>query len=367
MTQSFDTSENSVLRRKNKIVAHRLRAPATNLVFAANQQQTRLIDCAGTGGAQTKRVSCIGSYNMSSWVEIQREEEDIARLNAIIRQWRMPGFLKVHPENVIPDTSNRLNTGLSAVHAHWIATQISLTGFKTRDNEKGTGHDIPVLVAETNQSELGLESLDKWRKTSESSPEFPQIQFASASPFYTSLGSGHFFQALNLIGTEQKCMFWGGEGIETSAGAYISDNQIGDEQVPAQYGFGADAPLREALQGGVDSIILKPGISREDRKFVSLLHNNLFEYPWRIAANGEIIVDRTQPKTASTWEFVSKKSDAWELEELLKLRLRLQARRRAVKKEEVEKKAAAKARLLKAEEEKRRIRLKRKAGARSRL
>lgn len=304
---------------------------------------------------------------MSTWDEIQRTDEDVSKMNKIIRKWRVPGFVRVRPRSVIPDTSNRVNTGLSAVHVHWIATQITLNGFDKRDNELGTGHDIPVLVAESSNTELGVESLEKWTKLSQSDTKFPQIQFSETDPFFCSLGSGHFFQSLNVIGEKQKCMFALGEMSETSAGAYISDNQIGDAQVPAQYAFEGDQNLQEALEEGVDSIVLKPGISLAERNFVSLLHNNLFEYPWKVTQNGEIEIDRAHPKEASTWEFVSKKSDAWELEELLKLRLRLQSRRRTDAREQAQQREETRVRLEKAEQEKQKRRLARQAKSRSHL
>ena len=103
---------------------------------------------------------------MSSWKELQREEADIAKLNQIIAKWRLPGFCLVKPFLVIPDTCNRENTGLSAVHAHWLACQIVINGFNKRDNERGTGHDMPILVQEDGSSGLGSESFHKWHKTS---------------------------------------------------------------------------------------------------------------------------------------------------------------------------------------------------------
>ena len=145
---------------------------------------------------------------MSTWDEGLREEEDVVKLNEILAEWRVPGPMQlVRPRYVIPDTCNRENTGLSAVHAHWIASQISLNGFTKRDNKNGTGHDVPIVVQESESTDLGDESLRKWRRTSSESPRFPQIMFSN-SPFFTSLGSGHFFQGrcLNIKHADLTCV-----------------------------------------------------------------------------------------------------------------------------------------------------------------
>ena len=61
---------------------------------------------------------------------------------------------------------------------------------------------------------------------------------------------------------------------------------------------------------------------------MSLMLNNLFEYPWTMGPDGSVLIDRTRTRRASPFEVVSKKADAYELEEILKLRLKIQARRK---------------------------------------
>ena len=88
-------------------------------------------------------------------------EEKCAELNRLIAEWREPGFVSVRPARVVPDTTNREGTGISAMHVHFVAHSIQCEGFETRDDVTGAGHDVPFLVREVTgaASELGGESL----------------------------------------------------------------------------------------------------------------------------------------------------------------------------------------------------------------
>ena len=122
------------------------------------------------------------------------EEQKLDALNKLIAKWREPGVHAIRPCDVVPDTTNRENTGLSVVHCHYLATLMESEGFHKRDGQRG--HDIPVLVKESAQSELGSESLQRWREASsvEGFASCP-VSDAASTVFYTSLGNGHFFQA----------------------------------------------------------------------------------------------------------------------------------------------------------------------------
>jgi hypothetical protein len=76
------------------------------------------------------------------------------------------------------------------------------------------GHDLPILVREMAGagSAPGTESLAKWTASQARSADYPPTQdwvraAGGGEEFYCSLGNGHFFQALNLFGTQWKKKF----------------------------------------------------------------------------------------------------------------------------------------------------------------
>ena len=119
----------------------------------------------------------------------------IHELKALIDKWREPSLVKVDSRLVVPDTSNRGHSGLSVDHVHLLATMMMKDGFRSRNPEfkkkghdgkpmqvnpthhKSTvfivefltsnfpsqGHDIPVLVRGSPNSEISVESLSYWR------------------------------------------------------------------------------------------------------------------------------------------------------------------------------------------------------------
>jgi hypothetical protein len=210
---------------------------------------------------------------------------------------------------------------------------MQLSGFIKRDNRTGQGHDIPVVVRETTGTDLGAESLKKWRKTCSETKEFPPVlPSLHEGEFYTSLGNGHFFQSLNLFNTKSSSMFasiWDDVDKQLAMAPSPTDGvDVDPDALPAKYEVGSDKALQEALAVGVDSVVLSDGIPKADRKFVSLMLNNLFEYPWTMGKDGSVMIDRSVSRVATPFEVVSKKADAYELEEILKLRLKIQARRK---------------------------------------
>ena len=52
--------------------------------------------------------------------EALTEHERAAELNRLIRQWREPHLIRLPPARVIPDTTNREQTGVSLMHVHHI-------------------------------------------------------------------------------------------------------------------------------------------------------------------------------------------------------------------------------------------------------
>ena len=86
---------------------------------------------------------------------------------------------RVRSDEIIPDTTNRENTGLSLEHVHFIAHSIGKNGFKRRDDYSPDyqSHDIPVLIQESTQTLLGRESLSKWRVLTTEKKLFPPFPF----------------------------------------------------------------------------------------------------------------------------------------------------------------------------------------------
>ena len=131
-----------------------------------------------------------------------RDAAELKLLNDLISKWRLPGVAKVPPRKVIPDFSNRGHTGLSVEHVHYLATSFKEKGFQKRQGNEG--HDIPVLVLECSESDLGRKSIENWRQKLADEQGFaPQAHYErlfGKKELYTSLGNGHFNQALALKG-----------------------------------------------------------------------------------------------------------------------------------------------------------------------
>ena len=62
--------------------------------------------------------------------EALTEHERVAELNRLIREWREPDLVRLPPARVIPDTTNREQTGVSPMHVHHIALAMAAHGFE---------------------------------------------------------------------------------------------------------------------------------------------------------------------------------------------------------------------------------------------
>ena len=117
---------------------------------------------------------------------------------------------------------------------------------------------------------------------------------APAEQFFCSLGSGHFFQALNLFRSSHPCAF---------------TNEDGDG-VGARYEVGDDARLATAVLTGVRGIVLRPGLPKAARKFICMMLNGTFEYMWRLEANGDAWLDiGTEFREYTGFDGVTKHAD----------------------------------------------------------
>ena len=88
-------------------------------------------------------------------------------------------------------------------HCHLLATMMMKDGFKSREGPKHQGklhgHDIPVVVRAGPSSPIAMESLEYWRDVTRGEPSFPRVTIDEGTGWFTSLGNGHFMQALNLF------------------------------------------------------------------------------------------------------------------------------------------------------------------------
>lgn len=234
--------------------------------------------------------------------DVDRDKAELALLNRLVDEYRIPGLFNVPPSEVIPDFSNRGHTGLSVEHVHYLAKSFMEKGFQKRTDNKG--HDIPVLVKELRHSDLGGKSVQNWRSKVVDEPGFPPSshyeKLFAKDTLYTSLGNGHFNQALNLVSCECTSIY-----------------------KEEKYAIGRDGALREAIESGVDAIVLKADIPLRDRETISRLLNSKREYKWTVREDGSVDIkdakeDFTQVKQ---FEAMSKVLDAVELNCLVRAEL----------------------------------------------
>jgi hypothetical protein len=90
----------------------------------------------------------------------------------------------------------------------------------------------------------------------------------------------------------------------------------------------SDVRLQKAVHEGVASIVLKPGITKKDRKFVSLMLNSAFEYQWIVNADGTVRIDPTGKRESSLFDGMTKTADAFELGALVLQHMKLKADRK---------------------------------------
>lgn len=257
----------------------------------------------------------MGSMLLGSQFAGMDEAARVVELNRLIAAYREPDFALVPPARVVPDTTNREYTGISVMHLHYIASSMQEQGFTPRDNATGAGHDLPVVVRETTgaASQLGVESLSKWRSSQEGNAEYPPPQpwgdGRAGEEYYCSLGNGHFFQALNLFGAGRPRKF------SAAGGA-------------ARYEACADAALQHAVGRGVPCIVLRSEMPLPERKFVSMMHNSTFEFRWVEGADGEVHVehgDGAEFRHFSGFDGLVKHADSWELDEIIRVRMKREA------------------------------------------
>lgn len=248
--------------------------------------------------------SCDAKAKINVGDDAQRDKEELAMLNKLINDYRLPGLQAIAPRKVIPDFSNRGHTGLSVEHVHYLAQSFKEKGFQRRTGN--AGHDIPVLVKQPAASDLGKKSMENWRSKVKEEAGFPPLEhyerLFKQDDLYTSLGNGHFNQALNLF--------------------FCECNSIYKDM---KYTVGTDAALREAVYQGVNAIVLRPEITLRERETISRLLNSKREYKWNVGQDGSVDINDADEDTSTCKQFeaMSKVLDAVELNCLVRSELNI--------------------------------------------
>jgi len=239
---------------------------------------------------------------MATGHNVKKDAEEVGLLNALVSQWREEGnkLERVRSRNVVPDFTNRSQTGLGVELVHFVALSMKEKGFQKRQGKQG--HDIPVLVREPHGSATYTEALGVWKVRVGEEDGFPVVRAGdTGEEIFTSLGNGHFFQALNLFDTHHEAI-----------------NKPG-----VHYTVGADAALAEALATGVPSIILKNGTPRPVRAKIAALLNSKREFMWTLGEDGAVDMSNVSENEAycSQFEWLSKGMDAEQVNCLVRLHL----------------------------------------------
>jgi len=268
------------------------RRPARGEVSARSAfMDAHMLEKAATCGAES--------------VGVTTEREAVRMLNELIERWREPGPLPfVRSDLICPAWTNRAQTGLSLDHVHYVATMIATQGFKSRRRglrASDGAHDVPVVVRESADSEWGRKAKDRWRETVAAEKDFPPFLLEDKQEFFCSLGNGHFSQALNLF-------------RKGSLGLWTGN----------PYVVGDDEALREALNDGVQSVVLSNKMPSSDQKFVSLMLNRSHGRRWDIDDDGTVRIasdEAAMDALGGQFEALSKVLDAEELSCLVRQKL----------------------------------------------
>lgn len=207
---------------------------------------------------------------------------------------------KVCCRQVVPDPTNRAQTGLGVELVHFVADSMQKKGFRKR---KGTdGHDIPVLVLEPPGSDFRDEAVELWKERVAEDEGFPPVRVRPEDDLFTSLGNGHFFQALNLFDVEWPAI---------------------NDDTGRLYRVGNDVDLAEAISAGVPSIILQNRTPRPVRAKIAELLNSKRDFGWTLGEDGTVDVSYVEEDTSycSQFEWLSKGMDAFQVNCLVRTHL----------------------------------------------
>ena len=193
-------------------------------------------------------------------------DDDVHRLNALLREWREPLIARVLPRLVIPDGTNRAATGVSLEHAHGIAQNIAQSGFDV-------DHDVPVVVRENVREMLRSEAYARWERFTRANAAVLPATSAKVwdgEPWaFLTLGSSHLNLALKLIEHDVPSVF--------------------SKTVSYGSALGRDKRLRDAVYDGLPSVVLRPSTPADVRREISVALNRAEDVGFRVDDDGRAI------------------------------------------------------------------------------
>lgn len=247
----------------------------------SRDERLRLLGYAGAAAsheAGTRGVEGCIPGTLCQWMPSSKDEGGVELLQTLIVQWREPEMRKVHSSKVVPDIINRESTGIGVELVHYIATSIREKGFKKR--QERSGHDIPVVVYEPPGTDSHREALEVWKERVTEEHGFPPVRINDDEDMFTSLGNGHFFQALNLYACQWPAL--------NESGKYAN---VHDEN------------LHDAIMQGVPSIVLKSTTPRPVRARIALLLNSTSDSLWTFGVDGNVDMSSIEERTGYTAQF----------------------------------------------------------------
>jgi len=259
---------------------------------------------------RTRRLLQTVPCAISGYKKVTEPTQDVLDLKFLIDQWREPEMVSVRSDLVVPDSSNRMHTGLSVDHVHYLATCMMKDGFRGRKRGPLNSqpcwpkqpHDIPVLVRGSPRSQIANDSLEHFSSQVAAQKFFPRVTIKAEGPeWFCSLGNGHFTQALNCFRQNVSSIFTGRPFAP-----------------PPE-----DDDLNEALRFGIDTVVLREETPVETRREISKLLNDTHDYKWTVDAKGEIDVTAASCSLHryTNFEALSKGLDNEALTQLVRLEL----------------------------------------------
>lgn len=282
----------------------------------SSEEWTKKMQQLGYGGSSVDPLGrgiegcmpgTMGIEEGEGWAK-SKDKRDVGLLRALISQWREPLTSKIRSRDVLPDFVNRSQTGIGVELMHYVATCMAERGFMKRVGSQG--HDIPVVVREPPGSVFREEALKTWSSRVAEEDGFPPVLVDQSKEFFTSLGNGHFFQALNLFFTESRG---------------INQDRI--------YTIGEDKALKEAIEEGVPSLVLKHETPRPVRSKIAELLNSKREFHWTLTEDGQVDVNvdpEEDTNYCSQFEWLSKGMDAEQVNCLVRVHLGIKDSKRIV-------------------------------------
>ena len=233
--------------------------------------------------------------------------DDVDVLNALLAKYRErdDGLVRVRAAYVIPDATNRASTGISLEHAHGIAMHIATKGY---DDD----HDVPVVVRENVHALMMSEAYARWCAFVRANARvLPPVDASNWPDGFTTLGSSHLCLALKLIEHDTPSVFASGVPF-LSYGAAMS----------------RDARVREAIEAGLPSVVLRSDTPESDRRAISVLLNRANESGFKLDRTTGVAI-RYDGNVASdageltVFEALSRTLDSEELSSLARIKFGL--------------------------------------------